>query len=109
MRRIALALLAISLLAACALCLDLPGAGPHQAAEELAAGKVRADHGKVLFGRAVLLARIHESENRGRAVCGSGFVHQSSRRRARSGSANPRRSSISANVRTTVFANRFSR
>jgi anti-sigma factor RsiW len=41
-------------------------------------------------------------------VSRSGFVHQSSRRRAKSGSEKPRRFSISAKVRTTLFAYRFS-
>jgi hypothetical protein len=68
-------------------------------------GNVRAAR----FGRAILLACIHESAKRERVVSGSGAVHQSLLRRAKSGSAKPARSSISAKVRTTASAYRSSR
>lgn len=61
------------------------------------------------FGRAVLFACIHESAKQERVVSESGVVHQSVLRRARSGSANPARSSISEKVRTTASAYRSSR
>ena len=59
------------------------------------------------FGLAVLRASVHEEE------CAAGApsapVHHSFWMRAGSGRVKPRRSSISANVRTTVFAYRSSR
>jgi hypothetical protein len=61
------------------------------------------------FGRAVLLASIHESAKRSSVASGSGVVHQSWLTCASFDSGTPARSSISPKVRTTVSAYRASR
>jgi hypothetical protein len=58
----------------------------------------------IRLGLAVRRASVQASEHRGSAVRSGAFVHQAGSERAGAGNANPSRSSICRNVRTTVSA-----